>query len=126
MRKLKVGDKVRLIEDLVGGGGLRGDEFMVTDLTSGGSVCFVDKDDDERFRPEIEFELVESVSCELSELRAWKAAAIAKHPDLKEETDEEAANRLDGEYMGEDGFKTRLEMLRAAFAWARANPRPQP
>ena len=60
---------------------------------------------------------------ELAQLRALKADAIARFPELDEpESDEDAAERLENEYWESELDKPK-DLAIAAFAWARANPR---
>lgn len=61
---------------------------------------------------------------ELDELRAFKTMALERYPDLepKPETDQEAVERIAQEWREGRGLVERA--IRAAIAWARANPVP--
>ena len=60
---------------------------------------------------------------ELAQLRAWKADAIARFPELDEpESEEDAAERIENEYWN-DRLRRPADVALAAIAWARANPR---
>lgn len=65
----------------------------------------------------------EPANDEIAELRAWRDAAILKHPDLAPvDPDEQAVQKIHRDWE-EDNIETTEEAIRAAIAWARANPR---
>ena len=127
--KFKVGDRVRADRDVDPDdfeyGFLEGASGVITHC-DGDQVPRVKFDDERHFYvSEVNFSLVESPSDELTQLRAFKEAALASgyvpaEPD-KPETDDEAAERLQEEYW-DDKLKRPADVALAAFAWARSNP----
>ena len=67
-------------------------------------------------------ELVEPATDEIATLRAFREQALARYPDLAEpESDEDAVRRLVQNYYENDQMTD--DLVLAAIAWARANPR---
>lgn len=119
---VKIGDKVRCIDDL--SWFTKGREYIVID-TDRDDYKVYDDDNDPYWVYESQQSSFEPVNdpAELIALRAWKASAIARFPALEQpETDEEAAERFQTEFYA-DVHVTPKDMALAAFAWARENNR---
>lgn len=121
--KFKVGDRVRCIEanfeDLT-----VGKVYEVASIHKDGTVVVYDDNHDRSVHGKYEPVMSEDASNELTALRAFKAMALERYPDLepKPETDEEAAARFEHEWQTQ--FRGSVfEAINAAIAWARANPR---
>lgn len=74
------------------------------------------------YGPYENWEIVAAANDELTALRAFRAMALERYPDLepKPETDEEAAMRFSRDLEECEWYS---DVLHEAFAWARANPR---
>ena len=130
MGEFKVGDRVRQISDDfwygiegVFVGERDGFEIFIPaegSVFSDGSKCGHIGKEAGMFKGS--FELVESATDELATLRAFREQALARYPDLAEpESDEDAVKRLVRNYYDADQMAD--DLVRAAIAWARANPR---
>lgn len=129
--KFKVGDRVRhpthgdgtiAFDDGANDWNLRVDLDSADD--KGNTAYWVDADGRSNSYCDDEVITLVADADELTALRAFRAMALERYPDLepKLETDEEAAQRFEDEWE-DDVHRGVVDAIAAAIAWARANPR---
>jgi hypothetical protein len=132
MTEFRVGDRVRaIVADSLGW-----DVGYETIIVKGsdGELAIYDKEGIDRYFLHTEWELTNSPADELITLRQFRARALAKYPDLAEESDFEAAKRICKECdwssgsdcvlpEGDEWEDSVAQAIYNGIAWARANPR---